>query len=362
MLVPYVSSNVLSNVLIPYKPVWKTSGTNIYYNAGNVSIGCTDGLAPLQVQGVIASINADSWDHIRMFNDGSTAFLDAGGADSGMAFRIDTGNSGYSSASYSEKMRILPTGNVGIGKTTPNHALDVDGTVNANKFLVDTGNYIQSNCVFQISKNFNIRKNYPYDQFNNVGDTMYMQAGRTDNLCSFGMGVDVVIYAQTGSIGLSASNITIDGNVIYGKPVLASNLVNKTPFIINASTSVVINGVSGLYKYDLDVKKYTGTFQTAEGYLMRYFKISTMYSSPAKYYNNEDANSYCFSQNVMMTDSGGLTFFSPYTLGSWYGEFIGNGNYWMRNSFDYITFIHGHISDISNPNKKWYVIIEDLLS
>ena len=156
VLVPYVSSNVLSNVLIPYKPVWKTSGTNIYYNAGNVSIGCTDGLAPLQVQGVIASINADSSDHIKMFNDGSTAYLDAGGADSGMAFRIDTGNSGYLSASYSEKMRILPSGSVGIGKTTPNHTLDVDGTVSANKFLVDTGNYIQSNCVFQISKNFNI--------------------------------------------------------------------------------------------------------------------------------------------------------------------------------------------------------------
>jgi hypothetical protein len=47
-----VSSNVLSNVLVPSKPLWKTSGTNIYYNARNVSIGYAgDGLAPLHVQG-----------------------------------------------------------------------------------------------------------------------------------------------------------------------------------------------------------------------------------------------------------------------------------------------------------------------
>jgi len=150
-------------------------------------------------------------------------------------------------------------------------------------------------------------------------------------------------------------------NIVAGS-IVGNNLVSKAPFIINASTSVSINGIGGLYKYDLDISQYTGTFTTAEGYKMRYFKISTIYSSPAKYFNNAYANSYCFSQNIMITDSGGLTFFSPCTLGSWYGEFIYNDNYWMRNSFNYITFIHGHITDISNSNKKWYVIIEDLLS
>jgi hypothetical protein len=144
--------------------------------------------------------------------------------------------------------------------------------------------------------------------------------------------------------------------------ISSTNIVSKAPFIIEASTPVSINGISGLYKYDLDLRQYTGSFTTTEGYLMRYFKISTIYSSPAKFYNNDNANSFCFSQNIMITNSGGLTFFSPYSLGSWFGEFIGNDNYWMRNSFDYITFIHGHITNIGNPNKKWYVIIEDLLS
>ena len=313
----YVSSNVLTNVLVPYKPLWKTSGTNVYYNAGNVSIGYAgDGLAPLHVQGAIASINSASWDHVRMFNDGSTAYFDAGGAESGIAFRIDNTSSGYASASYNEKMRILPSGNVGIGKNNPNYTLDVAGTVNASKFIVDTGNYIESNCIFQISKNFNVRKNYPYDQFNNLGDTIYMQAGNSTNLCSIGMGVDIVLSCQNGNIGLTGKYISLDGNVTFGNSIKAPNIVNKTPFIINASTSVSINGIGGLYKYDLDLRQYTGTFQTSEGYLMRYFKISTFYSSPAKYYNSVYANSYCFSQNVIITNSGGLTFFSPYTLGS----------------------------------------------
>ena len=77
-----------------------------------------------------------------------------------------------------------------------------------------------------------------------------------------------------------------------------------------------------------------------------------MHTDPTKYYNSVYANCYCFSQNIRTTNSGGLTFFSLYTLGGWYGEFIGNDNYWMRNSFDYITFIHGHITDISNSNKS----------
>ena len=172
--------------------------------------------------------------------------------------------------------------------------------------------------------------------------------------------MDVNIFSETGNIGLTASNITFIGNITAYNSLKAPNLINKTPIIINANTSVIINGISGLYKYDLDLKQYTGYCQNV--YKMRYFKITTIYTDPAKSYNNAEANSYCFSQNIMITDSGGLTFFSPYTLGGWFGEFIGNNNYWMRNSFDYITFIHGHISDISNPNKKWYVIIEDLLS
>jgi len=299
VLTPYISSNVLGNVLTPY------ISSNVLSNV----------LIPYK----------PVWK-----TSGTIAYYDAG--------------------------------NVGIGKSILNYNLDVSGAINADKFIVDTGNYIESNCIFQISKNINVRKNYIYDQFNNVGDTIYMAAGRANNVCSLALGVDINLYSQTGSIGLSASNITIDGNLSSAKSIKAGNLVNKTPFIINASASVVINGISGLYKYDLDLRQYTGYSSPPSGYLMRYFKITTIYTDPAKYFNNANANSYCFSQNIMITNSGGLTFFSPYTLGSYYGEFIGNDNYWMRNSFDYITFIHGHISDISNPNKKWYVIIEDLLA
>ena len=93
---------------------------------------------------------------------------------------------------------------------------------------------------------------------------------------------------------------------------------------------------------------------------MRYFKISSIYSDFSKFVS-VSANSYVFSQNILLTSSlaNGLTFYSSYSLGSVLGEFIGNDNYWMKNTFDYITFIHGNNADI---NKNWYIIIEDLLS
>ena len=76
-----------------------------------------------------------------------------------------------------------------------------------------------------------------------------MKAGRLDNYCSIGLGVDVNIFSETGNIGLTASNITFIGNITAYNSLKAPNLINKTP-IINANTSVIINGISGLYKYD----------------------------------------------------------------------------------------------------------------
>jgi hypothetical protein len=311
----YVSSNVLNNVLIPYKPLWSNINDDnyIYYNKGRVGINTNYAYFLLDVNGDLHA-------------------------------------------------KTIYQNNVSLS----NLYLSLGGGTVLNKLIVDavdSTTTVLPQSMFQVSKNMYVRKNYVYDNTSSeLGDTIELRAGRPAHICSIGLGVDVNLYSQTGSIGLTAQTITLDGRLTSLNTIIAPNLINKSPFIIDASTSIVINGISGLYKYDLDLRQYTGFFSTAEGYSIRHFKISTFYSTPSKYYNSVYANSYCFTQTITLTNSGGLTFYSPYTLGGTFGEFIGNDNYWMRNSFNYITFIHGHITDISNSNKKWYVIIEDLIS
>jgi hypothetical protein len=48
-------------------------------------------------------------DHVRVFNDGSTAYLGAGYNERGIAIRINTPNTGYSSATITDCMRLTTT-------------------------------------------------------------------------------------------------------------------------------------------------------------------------------------------------------------------------------------------------------------
>ena len=63
-----------------------------------------------------------------------------------------------------------------------------------------------------------------------------------------------------------------------------------------------------------------------------------------------------------MTDKNGLTMYCNDNWTNTQCEFIANDipiNYWIRNSFDYITFINR--LSIAN-NRKWYILIQDYLS
>jgi hypothetical protein len=87
---------------------------------------CENGCVGLRTNGEIRTtdklsiVNNAPWDHLRLSHDGSTAFFDAGGAESGIAFRIDKTAGGYPASSYPEKMRLSAEGN-----------LTTTGTINA---------------------------------------------------------------------------------------------------------------------------------------------------------------------------------------------------------------------------------------
>ena len=102
--------------------------------AGNVGIGTATPGQPLEVVGNatqgIGLRSGATWDHLYMYHDGLTAVVRAGGADTGLALQVGNGSSGtYGGQPYTEAMRLLASGNVGIGTATPGQRLEVAGTI-----------------------------------------------------------------------------------------------------------------------------------------------------------------------------------------------------------------------------------------
>ncbi|MBO2008821.1 hypothetical protein [Hymenobacter negativus] len=104
-------------------------------NAGRVSIGQAGPALPLDVRGQIGLRTNSAWDHLYFSHDGTSAFVNAGGAEGGLALRIGTGAVGsYGDQTYTEVVRVKSNGRVGINTNDPQQALDVSGTARATDF------------------------------------------------------------------------------------------------------------------------------------------------------------------------------------------------------------------------------------
>ena len=94
---------------------------------------------------------------------------------------------------------------------------------------------------------------------------------------------------------------------------------------------------------------------------MRYFKITSIYSNPSYTSgNNLTSYMYFFTNTIYITDNGGLTVYCNDGATDSGLNFTGNNyNYWMKNSFNYLTFINGQYAA---GNNKWYILLEDMLT
>ena len=86
-------ANVLSN---PFK----TNSTNdIIYRGNRVGIGLEEGQSPINKLHLIGDLfiteNYDTWDFLRFYHNGDTAFLDFGGVENGVSFRMNNGTTSF---------------------------------------------------------------------------------------------------------------------------------------------------------------------------------------------------------------------------------------------------------------------------
>jgi len=117
--------------------VWNTSGSDIYYNDGNVGIGTDSPSSSLEVRGTSRFYPDEANDYAAQIygitgaNRGGL-YIDSG--DDALLYLVDGSNSATTRLN-SNGDTYFNGGNVGIGTATPSAALEVDGTVTATSFV-----------------------------------------------------------------------------------------------------------------------------------------------------------------------------------------------------------------------------------
>ncbi|WP_374001483.1 beta strand repeat-containing protein [Bdellovibrio bacteriovorus] len=126
------TSSIICNTNIPSSQ-WVTTGSDIYYNSGNVGVGTASPQRKLHVSGGgIQLSNPTVGDGL---NDGF--LIDYSSNDVVFSNRKVGGSLRFGTNGFSDKLTITGAGNVGVGTTSPTTKLEVSGTVKATAFQGD---------------------------------------------------------------------------------------------------------------------------------------------------------------------------------------------------------------------------------
>lgn len=136
-----ISTSSLASLL----SYWTKSGTNLYYTGGNVGIGTTTPDEKLTVSGNALLTGTFPYLSLTPSGWGTTAYIQAGvnqesNASGDYLTTIVPSGKGFAFTQGTLPLAvILPSGNFGIGTTTPGSLLTVAGTTTASCFSDDGG-------------------------------------------------------------------------------------------------------------------------------------------------------------------------------------------------------------------------------
>lgn len=123
---------------VVYSSQWITSGSNLYYSAGNIGVGTTSPAATIHAASAntafaIGTVRIDGADSAGTVNAPVTINAASGGGvgNGGSQLYFETR---AENGSLTERLRLDHTGKVGIGTSAPSTTLQVFGTITANTF------------------------------------------------------------------------------------------------------------------------------------------------------------------------------------------------------------------------------------
>jgi len=240
------TGNLRLNGTIVSLSQWTTSGSNLYFNSGNVGIGVTNPSSKLEVQASNSFSNPSQATTLFLGRraDGVSASLWEG-YDASHMTAMDTNSDGSLAffnynGSWSERMRILAGGNVGIATTNPLAKLQVAGDTFLGNKSEAAGTINDATVRIGGATGLSRRNFYSwYDPTSNSGG--YAGIGQDPYYSNWSMNVFAVgdgsntlpridlITGTTGSYGPKLS-VTNAGNIGIGTTAPSSlvHLLNNT--------------------------------------------------------------------------------------------------------------------------------------
>jgi hypothetical protein len=291
---------------------WITTGSDVYYNSGNVGIGTDAPGTLLDIKDTAPTLRLTDertdagWNSGRILGSLQYYTSDTSGAGARVVAEIrtvdggsqSTGPSGemafYTSpnvANIVEAMRIDNAGNVGIGTATPTHLLNVDGTSNfTGAMIVDELLTLDNdgsrgritaggNLLLTAALDGTSDMNFGYDASNSMDDFIFYNRatviGRINNDGSFSFDTpnNGLVGDGSGNVGIGttapAYNLEIESAsdaALFLQADTGSGTEDRNAYVKYSQDGGAVYGFTGLVGnagYNPEAGAYTGTLANA---------------------------------------------------------------------------------------------------